>query len=57
MHPYTLNNHTPQPSMEKFIMMNKGLDNGQDLPHELLTVWGTCIIIVVMVIVLLELLR
>lgn len=20
-------------------MMNKGLDNGQDLPHELLTVW------------------
>lgn len=34
-------------------MMNKGLDNGQDLPHELLTVWdllyyhgchGDCII-------------
>ena len=27
------------PPMEKFIMMNKGLDNGQDLPQELLTVW------------------
>ncbi|XP_065898376.1 cytohesin-1-like [Dysidea avara] len=26
-----------KPSVEKFIMMNKGLDNGQDLPHELLT--------------------
>jgi len=24
-------------------MMNKGLDNGQDLPHELLMVWHTCI--------------
>lgn len=26
-----------KPSIEKFIMMNKGLDNGQDLPQELLT--------------------
>ena len=36
-----VHNNTPQPSIEKFIMMNKGLDNGQDLPQELLTVCDT----------------
>ena len=45
---HTLNNNTQQPSIEKFIMMNKGLDNGQDLPHELLTVWDNVILLILL---------
>lgn len=37
--PILIHNDPPQPSIEKFIVMNKGLDNGQDLPQELLMVW------------------
>lgn len=40
-----------KPSVETFISMNRGIDNGKDLPSDLLTVLYYIVIIIIMTII------